>query len=201
MRLNLPLLLAALPVIAACQRPVPSVPGNGHNAIQEGAIPPPSLARLVDSLAIEKDSIHLVVLKNRRMFNVVAIGDTLKRFPCVLGEVPEGDKNMQGDRRTPEGTFGFRDKYPHRKWHKFAWIDYPNEESWRRFRARKRRGEIPAGATIGGEIGIHGVPDGMDHWIVQGSDWTWGCIALRNDDLDAVWPFIRPGHTVLVILP
>lgn len=126
---------------------------------------------------------------------------TLKIWPCVLGEVPVGDKHMQGDRRTPEGTFTFRDKYPHRQWHKFVWVDYPNEESWKRFKERKRSGTIPADARIGGEIGIHGVPTGMDHWIEQGSDWTWGCIALRNDDLDEIYPFIKPRHTAITIVP
>ena len=108
---------------------------------------------------------------------------------------------MQGDRRTPEGTFTFRDKYPHRAWHKFVWVDYPNAESWKRFKERKRSGTIPADARIGGEIGIHGVPVGMDHWIEQGSDWTWGCIALRNDDLDEIYPFIKPRHTTITIVP
>ena len=68
-------------------------------------------------------------------------------------------------------------------------------------RVRTRTGTIPDGADIGGELGIHGVPEGRDDWIVQGVDWTWGCIALRNADLDEIYPHIRPGITTINILP
>lgn len=159
------------------------------------------LARSIDSLNVHADSIRFHVVKRRREFHVLAGRDTLCTYPCVLGERPEGDKQMQGDRRTPEGVFGFRSKRMHDKWHAFVWVDYPNAESWRRFRERQRQGLVPAGADIGGEIGIHGVPDGMDHWVVQGVDWTWGCIALRNADLDEIYPYIRPGSTTLTIVP
>jgi murein L,D-transpeptidase YafK len=159
------------------------------------------LKRLVDSLHVHADSLRFHVVKSRRVFHVIANGDTLCTYPCVLGERPEGDKQMQGDRRTPEGVFGFRSKRMHDKWHAFVWVDYPNAESWRRFRERQRKGIVPTGADIGGEIGIHGVPEGMDHWIVQGVDWTWGCIALRNTDLDEIYPHIRPGRTTITIVP
>lgn len=159
------------------------------------------LLHLLDSLSIPADSVRFRVVKSERSFAVLAMGRVLKVYPCVLGEVPLGDKQMQGDRRTPEGIFTFRDKYPHRIWHKFVWVDYPNAESRRRFNERKRTGAIPANATIGGEIGIHGVPEGMDHWIAEGKDWTLGCIALRNADLDEIYPTIKPRVTVLEVLP
>ena len=54
------------------------------------------------------------------------------------------------------------------------------------FKERKAQGLIPAGKDIGGEIGIHGVPDGYDHWIDAGEDWTWGCIALTDKEIEAV---------------
>jgi murein L,D-transpeptidase YafK len=161
----------------------------------------PPLAELVDSLKLDPARIHFVVYKERRAFHVVHGQDTLCTYPCVLGEQPMGDKQMQGDRRTPEGTFGIRSKRRHERWHAFVWVDYPNAESWRRFKERKKKGSIPPEAEIGGEIGIHGVPEGKDHWILMGVDWTFGCIALRNPDLDEVYPFIRPGTTMLHILP
>jgi murein L,D-transpeptidase YafK len=167
------------------------------------AAPPPEvpLARMLDSLQIPADDLRLLVEKDKRTMSILAGDRVLKQWPCVLGEVPLGDKMMQGDRRTPEGTFTFRDKYPHHTWHKFVWIDYPNADSRRRFNERKQRGEIPAHAAIGGEIGIHGVPEGMDHWIMQGTDWTFGCIALRNADLDEIYPYIRARHTLIEIVP
>jgi murein L,D-transpeptidase YafK len=195
-------MLLALPLAVACQVPGPVAPE--HEA-ERGSEPLPvqvvALKRIVDSLSIAPDSIRLYVDKRSRLFHVMAGSEILKSYPCVLGENPVGDKFMQGDRRTPEGTFTFRDKYPHREWHKFVWVDYPNAESWKRFKERKRSKEIPESASIGGEIGIHGVPDGMDHWIMQGADWTWGCIALRNADLDEIYPYIKPKVTMIVIVP
>ncbi|MCW5900578.1 MAG: L,D-transpeptidase [Flavobacteriales bacterium] len=192
--------LFSVHLLAACQQPPAVIMHAGDRAHIPDKVDR-DLRTIIEERAIPDDSVRLVVRKAARLLMVVASGDTLKRYPCVLGEAPVGDKSMQGDRCTPEGTFTFRDKYPHREWHKFAWIDYPNEESWRRFRQRKRDGLIPANAAIGGEIGIHGVPEGMDHWIGMGHDWTFGCIAMRNADLDELWTWIRPRSSILVILP
>lgn len=159
------------------------------------------LGRLLDSLDIPPSSVHFKVDKSDRRFDVLAGDSVLCSYPCVLGERPEGDKEYQGDRRTPEGVFTFRSKRVHPQWHKFIWVDYPNAESWRRYRKRMTEGRIPAGKDIGGEIGIHGVPEGMDHWIVQGVDWTWGCIALRNADVDEIYAVIEPGKTRMEVVP
>jgi len=160
-----------------------------------------ALAAIVDSMRIDASSIGFKVHKSRRLFEVVAQGHVLKSYPCVLGEVPVGDKYHQGDRKTPEGSFTFRSKRVHAQWHKFIWVDYPNAESWRRYNERKANGQIPRGKDIGGEIGIHGVPEGMDHWVDAGADWTWGCIALKNADVDEVYPYITPNRTVMQVLP
>ena len=207
--LLLPLLF---PLVAACQRPAGENVTTHPAAVPEVAEvvrDPVPLQRLVDSLGIDPARIRFRVIKSQRVFEVLggAPGpasdrDTvLKRYPCVLGENPVGDKFMQGDRRTPEGVFTFRGKRVHDQWHKFIWIDYPNAESWRRFRERRASGSIPAEADIGGEIGIHGVPEGMDDWIVQGVDWTWGCIALRNADVDEIYPYVRVQRTTIAIEP
>lgn len=159
------------------------------------------LARILDSLHIAPEALWLRVDKSERVFQVMKDSVELTRYRCVLGEHPVGDKFMQGDRRTPEGTFTFRSKRRPHTWHVFIHIDYPNAESRRRFAERKRQGLIPADADIGGEVGIHGVPEGMDKWIDNGSDWTWGCIALKNADVDEIYPIITPWHTRLVIVP
>lgn len=159
------------------------------------------LSRLIDSLHIKPEKLWLWVDKSERIFRVMNDSTEIKRYVCVLGEHPVGDKRMQGDRRTPEGTFTFRSKRRPHQWHVFIWIDYPNAESQRRFEERKKNGELPANADIGGEVGIHGVPEGKDHWIDQGADWTWGCIALKNADVDEIYPIITPWKTKLVIVP
>ncbi len=162
---------------------------------------PVPLSRILDSLHIKPAELWLEVDKSERVFRVMHDSTELKRYVCVLGENPIGDKRMQGDRRTPEGTFTFRSKRRPHQWHVFIWIDYPNAESRRRFQERKRTGEIPANADIGGEVGIHGVPEGKDEWIVSGQDWTWGCIALTNADVDEIYPYIQPMRTIIRIVP
>jgi murein L,D-transpeptidase YafK len=193
-------MIGLLPVIGSCQSaPAASEKSPGDAPASETLALP--LALLFDSLHLDATTLRLQVDKSARRMHVFAGEHFLKSYACVLGEHPEGDKRMQGDRRTPEGSFTFRDKYPHTQWHKFIWIDYPNEESWQRFRERKASGEIIANADIGGEVGIHGVPEGMDHWISLGQDWTWGCIALKNKDIDEIYPFIVPGSTMIDIEP
>lgn len=143
------------------------------------------------SIRIEKSARKLKLLQDDEVFKV---------FPIVLGFAPKGDKQMQGDGKTPEGHFTVRDKYPHAKWHKFIWVDYPTSESRRRFQERKRLGVIPADANIGGEIGIHGVPGGLDVLIDLRNDWTLGCIAMKNKDLDVVYANVQAG-TEIEVLP
>ncbi len=157
------------------------------------------LKMIMDSLGWAEEEVALEVDKSERRLHVSVKDSILKTYMVVLGHNPIGDKQFQGDKKTPEGTFTFRDKYPHKDWHRFIWVDYPNDESWKRFKQRKASGEIPADAKIGGEIGIHGVPEGSDDWIVQGADWTFGCIGMRNVDIDEIYPFIVAKKTLIVI--
>ncbi|MBK8498119.1 MAG: L,D-transpeptidase family protein [Flavobacteriales bacterium] len=197
------LFLSAFPLWASCQGrasadPLPGVaPVDSHPPL--GAIRP--LAVLIDSLHLDAKTIRFHVDKSERRFEVFVNDSLLKTYPCVLGEKPVGDKFFQGDRKTPEGTFTFRSKRRPHQWHVFIWVDYPNAESYRRYKERKRAGVIPVDKDIGGEIGIHGVPEGMDHWIDAGQDWTFGCIALRNQDVDEIYPYIIPGRTTMEIVP
>lgn len=204
-----PCLFLLFPLFAACQ----DAPTAALDTAEEAPAPTPPvvvpvlpLSVLVDSLRIKAATIRFHVDKSERRFEVYAklptgLDTLLKTYPCVLGEKPVGDKFHQGDRKTPEGTFSFRSKRVHNDWHKFIWVDYPNAESWRRYKERQKQGFIPAGKDIGGEIGIHGVPEGMDHWIDAGQDWTWGCIALKNADVDEIYPYITEGKTMMEVVP
>lgn len=201
---SLPVVVALLAhLLVACQwNVVPEVLGAAEVAVparvRARRIP---LSKLIDSLHLDAGTTRFRVDKSERRFEVYVNDSLLKTYPCVLGEKPIGDKFHQGDRKTPEGSFTFRSKRVHSQWHKFIWVDYPNEESQRRYKERKAQGLIPAGKDIGGEIGIHGVPDDMDHWITTGQDWTWGCIALRNADVDEIYPYIIPKRTMMEVVP
>lgn len=192
-------LMAAIPPFGnGALESIGQVPLGHAGVVAPGHVP---LDHLVDSLRIAPESIWFRVRKADRIFSVMSDSMELRRYACVLGANPVGDKRMEGDKRTPEGTFTFRSKRRPHKWHAFIHIDYPNAESRRRFAARKASGEIPEGATIGGEVGIHGVPEGKDNWITSGQDWTFGCISLKNADVDEIYPYITPWGTKLVILP
>lgn len=196
-------LFLALPLLTCCQEALSSATEGGPTTDPAHLVEAPvvPLARLIDSLHLYAGTVRFHVDKSERRFRVYVGDSLLKTYPCVLGEKPVGDKFHQGDRKTPEGTFSFRSKRVHASWHKFIWVDYPNEESYRRFKERRSQGLIPAGKDIGGEIGIHGVPDGYDHWIDAGEDWTWGCIALKNADVDEIYPYIVAGKTMMEVVP
>ena len=93
-------------------------------------------------------------------------------YPVVFGNNSLDDKKMEGDNNTPEGSFKIVRKRVHEKWQRFLAIDYPTKESWSRFNARKQRGEIPANATIGGGVGIHGTWDHEDFVVDRFKNWT-----------------------------
>jgi len=123
----------------------------------------------------------------------------LARLPVVFGANPVKDKLKQGDKSTPEGTFSIRDMYPHKKWSKFIWIDYPTEDSWAKHRAAKAKGQIPHDAAIGGEIGIHGVPTGYDSAIDNRQNWTLGCISMRTSDINWLYEHVHTGMKVKIV--
>lgn len=119
-------------------------------------------------------------------------------YPVVFGNKTLADKKMEGDRNTPEGNFKIVSKRIHDKWHRFLAIDYPNKESWEKFKRRKEKGEIPAGARIGGGIGIHGTWPNEDYQIDQYRNWTLGCISMKNEDVEEFYEYIPVGTKVTI---
>jgi murein L,D-transpeptidase YafK len=120
----------------------------------------------------------------------------LKMYPVVLGHNPRNDKLEQGDRCTPEGVYRVVTKYPHSKWSKFILLNYPTRENWLKFSEAKRRGQIPFDAQIGGDIGIHGTE--YDYKNILGENWTFGCIALKNRDIDELYRLVQTGSIVVI---
>lgn len=119
-------------------------------------------------------------------------------YPVVFGNNTLEDKKMEGDKNTPEGTFRIISKRIHEKWYRFLAIDYPTKESWEKFKQRKQRGEIPASASIGGSIGIHGTWPHEDFVIDKYKNWTWGCISMKRDDVDEVYSYTPVGTKVVI---
>ena len=145
---------------------------------------------------INKDSISILIVKSEHKLTVLYNNEKIKSYPVVFGSNPTDDKLRQGDSCTPEGFFKVRALYPHKSWSKFIWIDYPTEDSWKKHNSAKSNGLISKSATIGGKIGIHGVPEGFDNMIDEKYNWTLGCISLKNSDINEIYKIIKVGTKI-----
>lgn len=157
-----------------------------------------SLPELLKAKKISLESIEIHIKKSNYKLAIFAEDEIIKEYPVVFGGNPIDDKRMQGDECTPEGEFRMISKYPHQSWSKFIWINYPNEESWKKHHKAKQDGTIPSSAKIGGEIGIHGVPDHMDKMIDLRYNWTLGCISLKNKDIEEIYPYINEQTPIII---
>jgi hypothetical protein len=143
------------------------------------------------SILVEKSKYRLTVFQQRK---------AIKSYPVVFGGNPTGDKLHEGDKKTPEGTFRIREQYPHSEWSKFLWLDYPTPYSWQKHYRAKANGTINPSKSIGGEVGIHGVPQGYDASIDNRTNWTLGCVSLKNKDINELYR-VTQGGTIVEILP
>jgi len=174
---------------------------SGSTDVSDTGIVHPNvpLVVLIDSFQVKQHNISILIDKSDYTLTVLNKETVLKTYRMVLGTNPVDDKRMQGDRCTPEGTFHIVSKYPHKSWRKFIWIDYPNDESRRKFKEAKANGEIPKNAKIGGEVGIHGTPSDCDYLIDDKVNWTWGCISLKRKDVDEIYPYINEDTDIVIV--
>ncbi len=157
------------------------------------------LRTIIKENGISKSALKILIDKSDYQLSVMHADSTLITYPCVLGFNPIDDKKQEGDGCTPEGTFKIISKYPHKSWSYFIWIDYPNKESWRKFNERKADGTLTNDASIGGEIGIHGVPEGADDLIDDGTNWTLGCISLKTAHIKDLYFSISDKTTIEIV--
>jgi murein L,D-transpeptidase YafK len=133
---------------------------------------------------------HILIEKAERRMTLTRGGETLKTYRIALGSSPVGDKEKQGDGRTPEGSYRISFKNPHSKFHLSLKISYPDRAD----RAAAQR----AGVDPGGDIFIHGAPgtSGVPAALVLRRDWTLGCIAVSNDEIEEIWRLVDVGTKV-----
>jgi murein L,D-transpeptidase YafK len=165
----------------------------------EASTPKQSLQEIKKNGHFLAKDLKILIDKSAYTLQVFHKDSLLITYPCVFGFDEVRDKHQEGDGCTPEGDFGIRSMYPHKNWSYFIWVDYPNEESWNRFNKRKADGTIEPGGTIGGEIGIHGVPEGSDDLISSRTNWTLGCISLTNADVTDLYKSINKTTTMVII--
>lgn len=175
MRHLLILSILSLSVVAAAQAAVAPVGPAALGAGPGGPLP------IADSIVIEKKARRLTLYHQ---------GRPLRSFLVALGANPVGDKRIAGDRRTPEGLFSIDGKNDKSDFHLALHISYPDS-------AHRARAES-LGASPGGDILIHGLRNGQGssgafHRTV---DWTDGCIALTDEEIEGVWSAVSVGTPV-----
>lgn len=136
----------------------------------------------------------ILVLKEKNLLILLARGEPVRRYAAEVGANALGVKRQKGDRATPEGRYRVAEKKDvgRSTYHRALLLDYPNAADRERFDAAKRRGEIARGAAIGGQIEIHGEGG-------RGQNWTDGCVALANGDMDDLYRRVAPGTRVTIV--
>lgn len=137
---------------------------------------------------------RVVVIKKERTLQLMNAGKVIKTYKVALGGNPVGPKTRQGDHKTPEGTYILDSRNLRSQFYKSIHISYPNAQD--RAAARKQ------GVSPGGDVFIHGLPNGYG-WIgVQHrlKDWTDGCIAVTDKEIDEIWRAV-PNGTPIEIRP
>lgn len=133
---------------------------------------------------------QLLVHKQERRLEVIRDGQVIRSYRIALGRQPVGHKQRAGDNRTPEGIYHINWRHRSPNYNLSLHLDYPNlrdrAEAWKR------------GLDPGGMIMIHGTPIDEEYpeWFFKGLDWTNGCIALDNADMQELWDLIADGTRV-----
>lgn len=133
---------------------------------------------------------RIVVNKAKRELVLLRKGVAIRTYRVALGRNPLGAKEREGDMRTPEGLYRIDGRYLRSQFHRALHISYPNAAD----RERARR----LGVKPGGDILIHGLPNGQGA-IGKAhleSDWTWGCIAVTNEEIEEIWRLVPDGAAV-----
>jgi murein L,D-transpeptidase YafK len=148
---------------------------------------------LITGIASGSEKADLVrVVKSERRLYLMKNGEILDDFHVAFGGNPKGHKERRGDQRTPEGRYVLDWKNDKSKYHLSIHVSYPNAAD--RAHARK------LGVDPGGDIMVHGQPNGKEAftWITQRFNWTDGCIALSNKNMDKVWAAVDPGTPIVI---
>lgn len=166
-----------------------------------------NLKNYFSSYSLWKKWVNLTVNESKRNNDYSIIIDKFSRkcliyyngkqkyeFDAELGKNWVGDKRVKGDKATPEGMYKITKKFDgsKTKYYKALLLDYPNDEDTARFKAEISNGSLPFSARIGSLIEIHG--DGG-----RGIDWTEGCVALTNREMDLVYKIVKVGTPVTIV--
>ncbi|GGI86220.1 hypothetical protein GCM10009332_24430 [Shewanella gelidii] len=150
----------------------------------------PALASQANQSPLVGKIDRVVVTKSKSVMALYQQGKKVKQYRIALGDRPQGHKRNEGDQRTPQGRYFLDYKKSDSAYYKAIHISYPNEED--RLRAEA------LGIDPGGQIMIHGQnpKSSLSAEQAQQYNWTDGCIALTNEQMDELWRVVDPGTPI-----
>ncbi|MEO1488217.1 MAG: L,D-transpeptidase family protein [Pseudomonadota bacterium] len=187
-------MLLAFALVACSSGPSPQVvqaPGSGVEGLArpDGGIASRSIPRRGGGPLVAD---YLLVDKSERLLIAYSAGQPIRAYRGIqFGDAPQGHKQFEGDEKTPEGRYTIDTRNPRSRFHLSLRISYPNSQD-RAFAAQY-------GRSPGGDIFIHGQPNSLPLGRLPG-DWTDGCIALSNAEIEELWQLV-PDGTVIDIRP
>ena len=144
-----------------------------------------------DLANIKIDKVY--VDKSERVLKLLSGDRVIKTYHIALGDSPVGHKRQEGDERTPTGSYILDYKNENSNYYRSIHVSYPNAAD--KAQAKKR------GVSAGGDIMIHGQKNGLGHLaaITQQRDWTDGCIAVTNDEMDEIMSVYKAGMPIEIV--
>ena len=133
---------------------------------------------------------RVLVEKSRRTLSLFRDGSLLKEYVVALGPHAQGPKQFEGDGRTPEGTYVIDSRKSDSAFHRALHISYPNTSDSAFAEAHQR--------SVGGAIMVHGIRNGLGFLgrLHRAYDWTNGCIAVTNREMDELWRAVPDGTPI-----
>ena len=152
------------------------------------------MARDTIAWSRETGAAAIVVYKENHRLTLYDDGKPVKSYRVELGYNSTSDKMHAGDAATPEGRYRIMDKKGpgNSTYYKALLLNYPNDEDRAQFERARRAGQLPRWARMGGLIEIHGEGG-------RGKDWTKGCVALANSDIDDLFSRVAVGTPVTIV--
>lgn len=151
-------------------------------ALAAGCTPKP--ARFIDYSGPGVTRVQ--VFKAQRVLQLLHEKTLLRQYDMEMGFSPVGHKQVSGDGRTPEGAYRINRRNPNSRFHLSLGISYPNA---RDIAVARQMGKSP-----GGDIFIHGTPEQFR----TEPDWTWGCIAVTNEEMEEIYAMVKNGTPIFI---
>lgn len=138
---------------------------------------------IIDTVLVKKEKRRLYLMNGKKV---------VRSYRISLGDNPEGHKLYEGDERTPEGDYTLDWRNSGSRFYKSIHISYPSVQD--------RESAENWGLNPGGSIMIHGLPNGAEDmaFAYTGLDWTNGCIAVNNQEMDEIWQLVNDGTPIRI---